>query len=119
MLRLKFQGSPISSEDLEQERIFLQFNNSIGLFKDNDTNGQLPPAIMKIIGYCHNNGHLPIDMQVKSLESSEKFKLIVEYWIIALDVSPERTYTIRFRNKKQIIIKNNTSQPAAAAVDII
>lgn len=104
MLKRLFSKKVLAPDEFEHEREFTVSNIPEFINIDNRETAS-------VIGFCHNNGYPPPEMNVKSFASLEDFKHIAEYWIAAIDDGcAEKTRTICFKNKQVVVIKNNTLQ---------
>lgn len=103
MLKRTLVNHDQAPEEFEREREYAvaTVTEDFNIF-DKDT--------LRIVGFCHDNGYPPPEMDVWSFESLKNFKQISQYWMTAIDCSSEKTYTIRFKNKEIVTIKNKTLQ---------
>lgn len=111
MIKRKLVTHSLRSEDFERER------DSTSANVTEDFN-MLDNEMSRVIGYCHNNGYPPPEMDVWSFESLDNFKQVSEYWLTAINCRAEKTYTIRFKDKQLVTIKNKTLQVAPTKTEI-
>jgi len=103
MIKRKSVTHSLRPEDFERER------ESTSATVTEDFN-MLDNEMLRVIGYCHNNGYPPLEMDVWSFESLDNFKQVSEYWLTAINCRADKTYTIRFKDKQIVTIKNKTLQ---------